>query len=256
MPGLITPDDVKAKHHSSLEEKKSSQLPLYRTLYNKMSAPRILHRLARPVPSSLSTITRLNGHRQFGATALRLKDGNDEAASGVKAHRANQTDKVPNQFVPNTTSTMTKDFPSVGEKPPPPEMLNSADPNYRPSDPYPGRIEHFTGGRQDDGARKPELEVGEMEGITFKIEPLKRVGEDLVTKRARLLCSYPFPCMLCTSVPNQSRGPGASMSRMIEANQFHSRPKPQAWNPRVGPAPLDLRRCLPGQDGLRSACRV
>ncbi|CDM37036.1 hypothetical protein DTO013E5_7198 [Penicillium roqueforti] len=152
-----------------------------------MSAPRILHRLARPVPSSLSTITRLNGHRQFGATALRLKDGNDEAASGVKAHRANQTDKVPNQFVPNTTSTMTKDFPSVGEKPPPPEMLNSADPNYRPSDPYPGRIEHFTGGRQDDGARKPELEVGEMEGITFKIEPLKRVGEDLVTKRARLL---------------------------------------------------------------------
>ncbi|KAJ5169723.1 uncharacterized protein N7500_002506 [Penicillium coprophilum] len=148
-----------------------------------MSAPRILHRLARPVPSSLSTITRLN--RQFGATARRLKDGDD--APEVKAHRANQANKPPNQFVPNTTSTMTKDFLSVGQKPPPPEMLNSVDPNYRPSDPYPGRIEHFTGGRQDNGAQKPELGVGEMEGITFKVEPLKRVGEELATKRARLL---------------------------------------------------------------------
>lgn len=176
--------------------KKVPTLSLYRVLYSKMSAPRILHRLARPVPSSLSTITRLN--RQFGATALRLKDG-DEAAPEVKAHRANQANKVPNQFIPNTTSTMTKDFPNVGQKPPPPEMLNSVDPNYRPSDPYPGRIEHFTGGRQDNGAQKPELGVGEMEGITFKVEPLKRVGEELATKRARLLCSYPFPCMhACT----------------------------------------------------------
>ncbi|KAJ5823489.1 WD40 repeat-like protein [Penicillium robsamsonii] len=150
---------------------------------NKMSAPRILHRLARPVPSPLSTTTRLS--RQFGATALRLKDGDD--APEVKAHRANQANKPPNQFVPNTTSTMTKDFLSVGQKPPPPEMLNSVDPNYRPSDPYPGRIEHFTGGRQDNGAQKPELGVGEMEGITFKVEPLKRVGEELATKRARLL---------------------------------------------------------------------
>lgn len=158
-----------------------------------MSGPRILQRLVRPVPSSLSTITRSN--RQFGATTLRFKDG-DEAAPEVKAHRSNQSKKSPNQFVPNTTSTMTKDFINVGQKPPPPEMLNSVDPNYRPSDPYPGRIEHFTGGRQDNGAQKPELGVGEMEGITFKVEPLKRVGEELATKRARLLCSYPFPSVL------------------------------------------------------------
>ncbi|KAJ5898943.1 succinate dehydrogenase assembly factor 2 [Penicillium taxi] len=53
---------------------------------------------------------------------------------------------------------------------------------------YPGKIEHFTGGRQETtGAAKPELGVGEMEGITFKVEPLKRVGEDITTKRARLL---------------------------------------------------------------------
>ena len=87
---------------------------------------------------------------------------------------------------------MTKDFPNVGEKPAPPEFLNSVDPNYRPADPYPGKIEHFTGGRQESGAQKPELGVGEMEGITFKVEPLKRAGEDVATMRARLLCALPM----------------------------------------------------------------
>jgi hypothetical protein len=57
-----------------------------------------------------------------------------------------------------------------------------------PEDAYTGKLEHFTGGRQDQGPAKPELEVGEMEGITFKVEPLKRAGEDTTTMRARLLC--------------------------------------------------------------------
>lgn len=194
-PGGITPDDVKAEHQTLLQSyrRKKSSNSFSRTLNHKMSAPRMLHRLARPVPSSLSTITRLN--RQFGTSALRLKDVSDEAAAANKEYRANQVSKTPNQFVPNTTSTMTKDFPNVGNKPAPPEMLSSAEPNYRPSDPYPGRIEHFTGGRQPDGAQKPELGVGEMEGITFKVEPLQRVGEEVATKRARLLCSFPLPCM-------------------------------------------------------------
>lgn len=38
------------------------------------------------------------------------------------------------------------------------------------------------------GQTKGELQVGEMEGVTFKVEPLKRKGEDNSTKRARLLC--------------------------------------------------------------------
>lgn len=87
---------------------------------------------------------------------------------------------------------MTKDYPKVGEKSAPPEMLSSVDPDYRPADPYPGKVEHFTGGRQETGAQKPELGVGEMEGITFKVEPLKRTGEDMATMRARLLCWFPF----------------------------------------------------------------
>jgi len=33
-----------------------------------------------------------------------------------------------------------------------------------------------------------ELGVGELEGVTVKIEPLRRTGEDERTMRARLLC--------------------------------------------------------------------
>jgi hypothetical protein len=154
-----------------------------------MTASRLITRLTRASALSYTPISALS--RSFGSSALRFNDTSDRAAAELKAHRENQTKKQPNQFVPNTTSTMTKDFPKVGEKPSPPEMLNSVDPNYRPADPYPGRIEHFTGGRQDAGAQKPELGVGEMEGITFKVEPLKRVNEDVTTMRARLLCTFP-----------------------------------------------------------------
>jgi hypothetical protein len=33
-----------------------------------------------------------------------------------------------------------------------------------------------------------ELGVGEMEGASFRVEPLRRTGEDTTTMRARLLC--------------------------------------------------------------------
>lgn len=35
-----------------------------------------------------------------------------------------------------------------------------------------------------------ELQLGELPGGTFRIEPLRRVGEDVVTTRARLLCRF------------------------------------------------------------------
>ncbi len=38
--------------------------------------------------------------------------------------------------------------------------------------------------------KPPELGVGEMEGAKFKIEPLRRTGEDDATTRARLLCKH------------------------------------------------------------------
>ena len=35
-----------------------------------------------------------------------------------------------------------------------------------------------------------ELGVGELQGAKFKIEPLRRTGEDDATKRARLVCTF------------------------------------------------------------------
>lgn len=39
-------------------------------------------------------------------------------------------------------------------------------------------------------ASNRDLEVGELQGASFKIEPLRRVGEDAATMRARLLCTF------------------------------------------------------------------
>lgn len=52
-----------------------------------------------------------------------------------------------------------------------------------------------------------DLEVGELQGATFKIEPLRRVGEDPATMRARLLCaSHPVPSHPATNPPLSLRG--------------------------------------------------
>lgn len=154
-----------------------------------MAIPRIANRLSVLRPSiRVATLS-----RPFGTTVIRSKDGEDRAPSTAHDHRAYQKSKPDNPFVPNSTSTMTRDYPNVGTRPAPPDLLSSVDPNYKPADPYPGRVEHFTGGRQERGPQKPELGVGEMEGIKFKVEPLKRTGEDSATKRARLLCPFSVP---------------------------------------------------------------
>ena len=91
-------------------------------------------------------------------------------------------------------------MPSVGEDKPPPEFISSVDPNYEPGDRHPENTERMTGGTQEGDPSKvsssgsSELGVGEMEGASFKVEPLRRTGEDSVTMRARLLCpSNPKP---------------------------------------------------------------
>ncbi|KAL2003746.1 hypothetical protein VTN02DRAFT_2511 [Thermoascus thermophilus] len=147
-----------------------------------MSAFRLAPRFVRPSAFSSSLTA-----RAFGTSFIRSKDLNDRAPSTAPDHREHQTSKPLNQHIPNTTSTQTNDFPKVGEKNSPPDLLKSVDPNYKPTDSYAGRVEHFTGGLQQRGPQKPELDVGEMEGITFKVEPLRREGEDPSTMRARLL---------------------------------------------------------------------
>ncbi|KAL2687211.1 hypothetical protein Neosp_004764 [[Neocosmospora] mangrovei] len=44
-----------------------------------------------------------------------------------------------------------------------------------------------TSRRADDASQASELGVGELQGAKFRIEPLRRVGEDDATKRARLV---------------------------------------------------------------------
>lgn len=50
--------------------------------------------------------------------------------------------------------------------------------------------------RAIDDTSSAELGVGELQGAKFKIEPLRRVGEDDATKRARLVCMS-FPPRRC-----------------------------------------------------------
>ena len=207
-------------------------------------------RILRPSASSIRTTAH---SRSFGTTAIRPKDGEDRAPSSAPEHRAYQKSRVANQPVPNTTSTMTGDYPNVGTRPAPPDLLSSVDPNYKPADPYPGKVEHLTGGDMERGPQKPELGVGEMEGITFKVEPLKRTGEDTATKRARLLCSFSRIYIAKTwglgKVPIMPR----SSARKLISN---CRSKQKARNPRIRSTPFYVRRRLSGQDDPGTIERV
>lgn len=74
-------------------------------------------------------------------------------------------------------------------------MISSVDPNYVPKDATAENTERMTGGTQTQN----DLDVGEIEGGKFKVEPLRRSGEDDGTMRARLLCPS-----LIDSIPDQS----------------------------------------------------
>ena len=95
----------------------------------------------------------------------------------------------------NTNSTIANEMPSVGAQKAPPELISSIDPDFIPKDSVPENTERMTGGTQKgepvDGPNA-EMGVGEMEGAKFKVEPLRRTGEDANTMRARLLCSHQY----------------------------------------------------------------
>ena len=95
----------------------------------------------------------------------------------------------------NTNSTIANEMPSVGADKAPPELLTSVDPDFTPKDSVPENTERMTGGTQKGGPESganAELDVGEMEGAKFKVEPLRRTGEDGNTMRARLLCPFNY----------------------------------------------------------------
>ncbi|KAI9826664.1 MAG: hypothetical protein M1819_007298 [Sarea resinae] len=107
--------------------------------------------------------------------------------------RKKQTEKPLNPHMTNTTSTIGNDVPNVGEDKAPPELISSVDPEYTPEDHVPENTERMTGKTQKTAPAKGpnaelgELGVGEMEDVSFKVEPIKRTGEDVNTTRARLL---------------------------------------------------------------------
>lgn len=141
--------------------------------------------------------------RPFATSAARFKDLNERGNDTTEEWRKKQQEKPLNPHMTNTNSTIANQMPSIGKSAAPPEMLSSVDPDFVPKDAKPENTERMTGGTQkgapEDGVNA-ELGVGEIEGGQFKIEPIRRVGEDANTMRARLICpSLHAPSTLCSS---------------------------------------------------------
>jgi hypothetical protein len=80
----------------------------------------------------------------------------------------------------------------VGAFTPPPELISSVDGEASLKDSIPENTERMTGGTQDGKGtgENREMGVGELEGAKFRVEPLRRTGEDDGKMRARLLCMF------------------------------------------------------------------
>ena len=115
--------------------------------------------------------------RYLSTTTRRLAGpGRAKEHPTAEEHRKIQRERPLNPHLSGKQSTLDSKMPSVGAHESPPELLTSVDPNFTPNG-------------ATNGQKNPEIGVGELEGAKFKIEPLRRTGEDLHTMRARLLCS-------------------------------------------------------------------
>ncbi|KAL8640807.1 MAG: hypothetical protein Q9226_008704, partial [Calogaya cf. arnoldii] len=127
--------------------------------------------------------------RPFSTSFTRFQP-NEREQDTQPEWRETQKSKPTGPHMTNTNSTIANEMPSVGADKAPPELLTSVDPNFVPKDSVPENTERMTGGTQEGGPEEgvnSELGVGEMEGAKFKVEPLRRTGEDDNTMRARLL---------------------------------------------------------------------
>jgi hypothetical protein len=156
------------------------------TQLTNMSAPRIALRSSRILARSF---------RQFTTSTARFNgagnDTNHRANDTAEQHRKIQMEKPLNPHLTNTNSTIANEMPSLGKDNPPPELITSVDPDFTPKDSVPENTERMTGGTQKpgpDSGVNAELDVGEIEGGTFRVEPIRRSGEDAATMRARLTC--------------------------------------------------------------------
>ncbi|KAL8731015.1 MAG: hypothetical protein Q9166_003666 [cf. Caloplaca sp. 2 TL-2023] len=145
-----------------------------------MSLFRLLPCVVRSVPAT---------RRPLSISFPRLQPNEREQETQAE-WRETQKSKPTGPHMTNTNSTIANEMPSVGADKAPPELLTSVDPNFVPKDSVPENTERMTGGTQQGGPESgtnAELNVGEMEGAKFKVEPLRRTGEDDNTMRARLL---------------------------------------------------------------------
>lgn len=138
--------------------------------------------------------------RTFTTTPSRLADEPapyDYAAINARtndtseAYRKFQMQRPLNPHMTNTNSTIANEMPAIGKDNAPPELITHADPGFVPKDSVPENTERMTGGTQKpepEGGVNAELNVGEIEGGSFRVEPIRRVGEDAGTMRARLVC--------------------------------------------------------------------
>jgi len=133
----------------------------------------------------------LNFSRTFTVSTARFNQFKDLNARGhdtADAYRKHQMEKSLNPHMTNTNSTIANEMPSVGKDSPPPELVSATDGNFVPKDSVPENTERMTGGTQKgapESGANAELNVGEIQGGTFKVEPIRRTGEDINTMRAR-----------------------------------------------------------------------
>jgi hypothetical protein len=113
--------------------------------------------------------------RRLSFSARRLSE-----YENVPQHRKRQTETPLKPLVANAGSTNTSNKPRVSSGRDASEMMSSVDTNFNP-------VTHKSGELKSTGMS--ELDVGEIEGGSFRVEPVRRTGEDLRTMRARLLCS-------------------------------------------------------------------
>jgi hypothetical protein len=153
---------------------------------------------------------------------------NNRANDTAKEYRKFQTQKPLNPHMTNTTSTIANEMPDLGADGPPPELITNVDPDFVPKDSKPDNTEKMTGGTQAPKPKKgpnKDLKVGEIEGGSFRVEPLRRTGEDANTMRARLLC----------------KSLGNDVSHLLTLMVVADRPKPKKRDARVRPSPVYLR---------------
>lgn len=144
---------------------------------------------ARIVLRSSRILTR--NVRPFSCSTTKFAELNERGNDTAEEYRKIMKSKPLNPHMTNTNSTIANEMPSIGKDSAPPELITSVDPKFTPKDSVPENTERMTGGTQDGAPKEgvnADLNVGEIEGGAFRVEPLRRTGEDANTMRARLLC--------------------------------------------------------------------